>query len=710
MTSHGFSFPPPPPPPPSSFSGPPQQHPSFTPSAIGHGHNSNGPRGGRGAGGYHRGRGRGDGYRPRRGGHLASQDVGPSSLYRQNNTTSVTSYTSFASPPLTSPATSAPPYQGSPFPPQQAQSTFPTGRPFAGPPTPHISSYSHRPTYDTAYGPSTKLSRPPQLPPPAGYASAVRPPPRSYPTVSHAPHTPPAVVTPPVHWGFEDPSARGFYSGGSRTSKPGAFARPNAAYNNTHLGGGSFANHGNKRTFSSAFEKPQSIAPRTAAPPPVPSFGNPLPAKPPPPVDTVRKPRKKKCLHNQLGLTPRGEEHESSEEEDDVDEEAKLADGLGAEPLQFTYKGRTSTLQSAAEIAAWVEERKKRYPTQARIEEKKKALEEAKKARNQQKEPQSVKHRRQQKETRAQKEREKLEHKGQQNHTSDAMDAAEKAKLKAEKLRRKLVREEKRVAKAEADAERARLKAEALQQDSHGSNAVRRPEFSPDTLQVVAVATSSDDGGHLDEHEEKSVPPLTDGHAVLEEPQEPSDRVPLHKTAIPRPAGTGELQLDVALSTPLSEPTDSSDETSSNGSDASSPLSSSSLSDTGDSDGDSPPEEASSHRDGPQRVAPPPREGKKSKKLCHHFARKGRCSRGDRCRFLHELPDGGSRTRPAEKKGHEKTTKKGLLQMLVTREKDDGDRRVMQAITLLGSQGVLNELSPSLADEHARNDDNNDGL
>jgi hypothetical protein len=34
----------------------------------------------------------------------------------------------------------------------------------------------------------------------------------------------------------------------------------------------------------------------------------------------------------------------------------------------------------------------------------------------------------------------------------------------------------------------------------------------------------------------------------------------------------------------------------------------------------------------------------------------------------------------------------------------------MQAITLLGSQGVLNELSPSLADEHARNDDNNDGL
>jgi hypothetical protein len=403
-------------------------------------------------------------------------------------------------------------------------------------------------------------------------------------------------------------------------------------------------------------------------------------------------------------LTPRGEEHESSEEEDDVDEEAKLADGLGAGPLQFTYKGRTSTLQSPAEIAAWVEERKKRYPTQARIEEKKRVLEEAKKARNQsmkQKELQLEENRRQQKEARAQKEREKLDRKGQQKHTSDAMDAAAKAKLKAEKLRRKLVKEEKRVAKAEANAERARLKAEALRQGFHESNAVSRPEFGPDTLQAVAVATSSDDGGHLDEHEEKSILLLTSGHSALEEPREASDRVPSYETATPQ-ADAGELHLDAALSTPLSEPTDSSDETSSSGSDASSLLSSSSLSDTGESDGDSPPEEASSHRDGPQQVAPPPREGKKPKKLCHHFARKGRCSRGDRCRFLHELPDGGARARPVEKKGHEKATKKGLLQMLVAREKDDEDRRVMQAITWLGSQGVLNEPSPSPADGQAR--------
>ena len=44
---------------------------------------------------------------------------------------------------------------------------------------------------------------------------------------------------------------------------------------------------------------------------------------------------------------------------------------IDSEPrLQFTYKGRKSTLQSTSDIAAWIEERKKRYPTKARIAEK----------------------------------------------------------------------------------------------------------------------------------------------------------------------------------------------------------------------------------------------------------------------------------------------------------------------------------------------------
>lgn len=64
--------------------------------------------------------------------------------------------------------------------------------------------------------------------------------------------------------------------------------------------------------------------------PAVPSFGNPLPVKPPAPQEMARRPKKKKRRHNQLGLTPKNLEHESSEEEEnDVDEEAKMAVAAG---------------------------------------------------------------------------------------------------------------------------------------------------------------------------------------------------------------------------------------------------------------------------------------------------------------------------------------------------------------------------------------------
>jgi hypothetical protein len=76
---------------------------------------------------------------------------------------------------------------------------------------------------------------------------------------------------------------------------------------------------------------------KTQVAPAVPSFGIPLPLKPPAPLETGRK-RKKKRRHNQLGLTPKALEHESSEEEgNDIDEEAKLAVAagfVGSEPQQ----------------------------------------------------------------------------------------------------------------------------------------------------------------------------------------------------------------------------------------------------------------------------------------------------------------------------------------------------------------------------------------
>lgn len=68
---------------------------------------------------------------------------------------------------------------------------------------------------------------------------------------------------------------------------------------------------------------------KTKVAPAVPSFGTPLPVSLPPSQETEERPKKKKRRHNQLGLTPKSLEYESSEDGNDVDEEVKLADAAG---------------------------------------------------------------------------------------------------------------------------------------------------------------------------------------------------------------------------------------------------------------------------------------------------------------------------------------------------------------------------------------------
>ncbi|KAB5580907.1 hypothetical protein GE09DRAFT_456007 [Coniochaeta sp. 2T2.1] len=67
--------------------------------------------------------------------------------------------------------------------------------------------------------------------------------------------------------------------------------------------------------------------------------------------------RKKKRKTNTLGLTP-GDESE----EDDADEEAKLAEQLGDDAI------------NPPDVSAWIEERRRNFPTKARIDAKKAAL------------------------------------------------------------------------------------------------------------------------------------------------------------------------------------------------------------------------------------------------------------------------------------------------------------------------------------------------
>ncbi|KAL9611799.1 MAG: hypothetical protein Q9167_003567 [Letrouitia subvulpina] len=219
-----------------------------------------------------------------------------------------------------------------------------------------------------------------------------------------------------------------------------------SAQHHVHNRRGDSRGGGCKRRHTDAFGQSQSRQ-KTQVAPAVPSFGNALPLKPPPQQDS-RKSNKKRRTHNQLGLTPRKEDHESSSEEGNVDEEVQFAsatDGCASsqQQLQFTYKGRTATLQSASDIAAWIDERKKRFPTKARLAESREKQRKVKEERQQKRKEQIQERKTAQREATAQNRDLKEE---------EYKDEAAKAKLRIEKLRKRLEKAERRAARAEAKA------------------------------------------------------------------------------------------------------------------------------------------------------------------------------------------------------------------------------------------------------------------
>lgn len=617
-SQQGFTFPPPPPPPP-----PTQQYPQAIGNANGYApqnafsHRGN-YRGGSGGNGF-RGRGRGGMNRGGRGG----ANHHPNN-YRNNNNHNQGIYGGGYTP-LPSNASNTPNFYQNGTP--SSQIYPPVAQSFAtqthGAPSP---TYPPR-NYNTGQGNAT--TGPPNVPVQTYPGQSVAYGGNSIPHPVSQSHSSSggtaAVVAPPMRWGYDNNGAGGFYPGSTNGSSFQAMPfNPTSSHGISHGGNAHYNKSGQKRAFSSAFEKPTSQVPRVAAPPAVPSFGVPLPAKPPQPADTPRKAlKKKKRKFNQLGLTPKTEEHESSEEDDDVDEESRLASSTvdpATGPVQITFRGRTSTLNTAADIQSWIEERKKRFPTQARVEERKKAQEEAKKQREHQREEA----RRKQSELKEQREQAKRDSK-EQKTGSNPMDAALKAKAKAEKLRKKLLKEERRLQKAEADAERARLVAEASQQQSSAD------------IQTTAENVQNNDG-------QSSAEKITDG----------TTQTPAVETSIPLlgHADTGNGNLSNISDS--SEVDDISDENE-------------------DDDDDDAPEVISSRREGPERVPPPPREGpKRNDKLCRAFQRRGKCPRGNKCRYSHEIPaDGVEKSRPVGgmKPGagsREQSTRRGLFQMVCT--------------------------------------------
>ncbi|KAJ5356421.1 Zinc finger CCCH-type [Penicillium concentricum] len=678
MTSQGFSFPPPPPPPPATNQAPAQQ-----PTQHGQNWGGHGGHGG-GHGGGQRGRGRGQGNRGRGGNH-ASGGQAPSYLPPAGYNYAQPMYGGYPPQPLpTAPYMPPQPYHHGQPPAFQNPQNPPSFSSQQYPQSVASGNYQH---YNTP-------NLPTYPPTPPTYMQGLPTPPHGHPPNNQA-------MMPPMSWRNDMPGAAPYMG-----AQPGQARGPRPPH--AHGNQGPKPKHNQKRDHSAAFTKPQSTAPRTPAAPAVPSFGNPLPSKPPPAADSTanRKAKKRKRKHNQLGLTPNAEEHESSEEEADEDEESKLAQsGSNAAPLQFSYKGKTSTLQTPSDIAAWIAERRKKFPTQARVEENKKSMEEAKAARE------AV---RQQKQKEQQEKRKEHIQKQNEHKTDPAADATTNAQRR-EKIRRNLEREEKRIQKAMAETEAARLRMEALQKEALSLNA----DFSQDedtgitTMQqhptldpVIKTEPANAPEPTIKTEPETAVPePVinaepetalpeatikTEPHDPIPEPAQSADPAPLATEAQGDPGSL--LESNNLEPTITEHPTDhdlygmeiasdhgASDWTSSgaSGSDSDS-----------DSD-DSAPDQVTSRRTAPDRVPPPPREGKKT--VCRYFARNGHCNRGDQCKFLHENDSertSKAKAKPTEKKEKE-TRRKGLYQALLDRQTQDDDRRAMEVIVWLGQNDML---------------------
>ncbi|MCJ1378422.1 hypothetical protein MMC17_001520 [Xylographa soralifera] len=467
---------------------------------------------------------------------------------------------------------------------------------------------------------------------------------------------------------------------------------------------------GQQRTSSAACNRPRNVISGTLALPSVPEFGTAIAIAHPPNLEKAHKPRKKR-KHNQLGLTPKTEDHESSEDED-VDEELKLAavqaSGLPINPgqLQFLYKGRLATLNSPPEIAAWIEERKKRFPTKKRIEEVRRR-DHLRQAEREAAELRKVKFKRP---------------KVEKNPKPEKPDDAARAKQKAEKLRKQYEKAHRRVVEMEAKANSAAL--EHRKSPPKDQPLLARADDIPadnssNYRNDAAVDTKETSQSNIDKllnvstTNHSSICPapqvddsMTSRPIVMSSPQRyfsGSKASPLVDTTIlvaddPLPRyeadllqhnlfaiAEGDLHnadgLENSVSPSSSEVSNSNeDDTSSSGS---------------SSEGDGPTEVTSKRIDAVRELH---NKINRNKTICKLFLMKGYCPRGDHCHYLHELPKRGS-GKLSNAKGSQVENDSGtrevkrervtLYQRMLAQQQEREDEIMLQHIIFLGEHHIL---------------------
>lgn len=261
---------------------------------------------------------------------------------------------------------------------------------------------------------------------------------------------------------------------------------------NNHASRGASVHTGNKYTptfeLNPSLKRTYTGQPRPRAPPAVPSFNanieNLLPPRPSVKHKEPTPPLPRKT--NLLGLTPANAD--GSDSEDDIDEESRLVSVASPDDVQFEYKGQTSALRTPAEIVAWIAERRKRWPTQEKREAARKEAEE-KKRRWEEEKRKKAEVIQAAKKKRAEDSQNTLVQKRSQKPRAQSLsvpaagsDANHEAQARAEHLRRKALRAQKKFEAAESEL----LKA------------------SPDTLAEENVARSTLEGTSDDSEDDSN--------------------------------------------------------------------------------------------------------------------------------------------------------------------------------------------------------------
>jgi hypothetical protein len=356
-------------------------------------------------------------------------------------------------------------------------------------------------------------------------------------------------------------------------------------------------------------------------------------------------------------------------DEDDEDEEAKLGT-ITTSGVAFEYGGRVATLKTPAEIAAWIADRKKRFPTAAKAahakeeaQEKQKKWEEEKQANQEARRLQRESYEKEkaaklQEVARGQKVAGRLNTKetakSRGEGTDNACDAAEKARLKTEKLIKKAVKAQKKLTRAQ--------------------DALKRAQGAVQTTgSTESTAERSNDQVMGDVLTRKLAPQIASED---------------------RPVRLGPILDDSDASSILTSDGENDEGTSSSGSSSDS---------SSESDSDAAPEVLTTKRTATDRVAPPPRVPASTVSTstqlvpCRNIMRYGRCNAGKKCRFSHDpnhSVDVVMHTRSVKQRESQATgrpKRKGLWEVMVEKEKEEEARAVLRVIVEMGDKGMLDD-------------------